>query len=355
MSKPSLRQIAREIGCSHTLLSLWLAGKRSLKPELEAQYWAVVTPALTENVRPRHESGSFVVLQTRCREFKSLRPHHIYETFIAYKKASKGLTESSEDWFYWTIGFYLKRLQKPVKSVTTSDLITFLGRYEDKPNRRRNFYNAFSTFFKWHSITYQCPNPMLDRFGNPAIQRPKIPERIQSTISVDEVMRLLEATPNLRDRAIVALLADSGGRLGEIVGILVGDVNIEARRIRIIGKGNKEGWLLMSEYTAGLLRELMAEQSVHAQIIPEHAHRGSLFGLRSAGLRMMLKRLGDRTGIKCNAHAFRRGFAVELKRQGVDLLDIMHLGRWNSVAMVRRYTRAYDFEDAARNYKPIVR
>jgi transcriptional regulator with XRE-family HTH domain len=40
---PSLRQIARGLGISHTTLVLWRQGKRSLRPDLEAKYWAFVT------------------------------------------------------------------------------------------------------------------------------------------------------------------------------------------------------------------------------------------------------------------------------------------------------------------------
>ena len=42
-NNPSLRQIAQELGVSHSLLSLWRQGKRTLKPEVEARYWAFVT------------------------------------------------------------------------------------------------------------------------------------------------------------------------------------------------------------------------------------------------------------------------------------------------------------------------
>lgn len=67
-----------------------------------------------------------------------------------------------------------------------------------------------------------------------------------------------------------------------------------------------------------------------------------------------LRRLGDRVGIKCPSHSFRRGFATELRKQGLNELDIAELGRWSSTAMVKRYSRAYTFEDAASRYKPIV-
>ena len=40
---PSLRQIAQGLGVSHSLLSLWRQGKRTLRPEIETRYWAFVT------------------------------------------------------------------------------------------------------------------------------------------------------------------------------------------------------------------------------------------------------------------------------------------------------------------------
>ena len=42
-TSPSLRQIARGLGVSHSLLSLWRQGKRSIRPDLEEKYWAFVT------------------------------------------------------------------------------------------------------------------------------------------------------------------------------------------------------------------------------------------------------------------------------------------------------------------------
>ena len=76
--------------------------------------------------------------------------------------------------------------------------------------------------------------------------------------------------------------------------------------------------------------------------------------LTNQGFKTMLQRLGKRTGIKCNPHSFRRGFATELRRKGLSELDIAELGRWSSTAMVKRYSRAYTFDDAAERYQAIV-
>ena len=68
----------------------------------------------------------------------------------------------------------------------------------------------------------------------------------------------------------------------------------------------------------------------------------------------MTLRLEAKTGLKYNAHTFRRTFATVLARRGVDSLHIMRLGRWESISMVERYSRSVKFEDSLRLYDPIV-
>jgi len=124
----------------------------------------------------------------------------------------------------------------------------------------------------------------------------------------------------------------------------VADVDLERHRIRVWGKGNKEGYLPFGVSTKALL----------VQYLEESRPEGSLFGLNHWGLKSMLQRLEKRTGIRCNAHSFRRGFATELRKKGFGELDIMELGRWSDVSLVKRYTKAFKWDDAATRYQAIV-
>ena len=150
---------------------------------------------------------------------------------------------------------------------------------------------------------------------------------------------------NLNDCQTREPLADSGARKCEVVAIKTNDVDLGKNCIKVMGKGNKEGYLIFGEATkAHLLRYL-----------EENSPIDTLFDLDTEGLKTMLRRLQVRTGIKCNAHSFRRGFATELRRKGLSELDIAELGRWSSTEMVQRYSKAYTFQDAATRYKAIVR
>jgi integrase len=45
----------------------------------------------------------------------------------------------------------------------------------------------------------------------------------------------------------------------------------------------------------------------------------------------ILKDLGERTGLRCNPHTFRRTFAVLLRKEGIYGLTIEQLGLWESL------------------------
>ena len=65
----------------------------------------------------------------------------------------------------------------------------------------------------------------------------------------------------------------------------------------------------------------------------------------------MLKDYHEKLGLLCNAHTFRRTFASNLHRKGVDVEHIMRLGGWETLDMVVRYTRSVKFEDSLKVYE----
>ena len=65
----------------------------------------------------------------------------------------------------------------------------------------------------------------------------------------------------------------------------------------------------------------------------------------------MLKDYHETLNLPCNAHTFRRTFASNLHRKGVDVEHIMRLGGWETLEMVVRYTRSVKFEDSLKVYE----
>jgi site-specific recombinase XerD len=79
-----------------------------------------------------------------------------------------------------------------------------------------------------------------------------------------------------------------------------------------------------------------------------------LLNLTPYGIQFMLKRLGLETGITCNPHAFRRTFACESVRNGMNLFYVQSLLGHSSLTMTRIYAEQVNSEDAIKASKPIV-
>ena len=80
----------------------------------------------------------------------------------------------------------------------------------------------------------------------------------------------------------------------------------------------------------------------------------NIWGVNAYGAQTMFVRLGKETGIKCNAHAFRRTFACESVRNGLNLFYVQSLLGHSTLTMTRVYAEQVNSEDAIKAYKPIV-
>jgi len=174
------------------------------------------------------------------------------------------------------------------------------------------------------------------------IDPPKVGKRIMPALTTEQVEYLITSAECVRDRAIISLFADSGLRLTELANIKLDNIDWDNCLIKVVCKGNKEGFAPFGKKTKSLMREWASQYK---------SEYGLLWDLDRWGIVVMLRHLRAKTGLPCNAHTFRRTFASELAKRGVDSLHIMRLGRWESIAMVERYTRSVKFEDSLRLYR----
>ena len=226
--------------------------------------------------------------------------------------------------------------------VKGQDIQNFLYNLECSNGGKHAYYRALRAFYNWlyspKSSYHLNPqdNPIL------AVESPKVEKRILPSLTVEQLDYLIEQVDCTRDRAIISLLADSGLRLSELANIKVSDIDWQHRLIKVICKGNKEGLAPFGKRTEALLKEVAKEPT------------DKLWDISNRQIQCMLHRLSSKTGLVCNAHTFRRTFASILAKRGVDSLHIMRLGRWQSMAMVQRYTQSVRFEDSLKLYSEIV-
>lgn len=177
---------------------------------------------------------------------------------------------------------------------------------------------------------------------------PRQTRRQPRVLSYDEVLALLRApdttTPQgQRDRAILELLYGSGIRLGELEKLSLGDLNMQRREVRVLGKGNKERIALFGAGAADAmslyLREgrprLANEQSDNALFLNRFGRR-----LGRVSIIRMLDHCAKQAGIEraVTPHALRHSFATHLVDEGVDIRLIQELLGHASPSTTQRYT-----------------
>lgn len=247
-----------------------------------------------------------------------------------------------------TLQFYGERLSRILSTVdcttiTREQIQNILNSIP--PNKyglstRHATYRALRAFYCWLSREHGIPNPM-ESLPAPILGKPILP-----TLTLSQVRELLAKCPNLRARVIIALFVESGLRLTELSNLKSRDIDWESRTVRVMGKGRKEAEAPFGPLTEQYLKAWLKKNSGRADT------SGNIWVIKSYGIVSMLRRLEKTTGITCNPHVFRRTFAVLLRQSGVDTMTIQNLGRWESIAMVQRYTRAFTFRDSLRFYKP---
>ena len=272
------------------------------------------------------------LLKTLANFEESNKPTNNYLPLFMRSREAMGVSPGSMSFYRTKLTRFFSDLD-PSKA-TRQDIETFLLQFCN-PGNRHCYFRAIRTFYNWREENYNLPTPMK------YMRAPKLPKLIMPALNKEQVLFLIEQAGNVRDKAIIAVLTESGLRLSELAGIQPGDIDWEEHTIQVIGKGRKEALAPFGGLTEIYLRQWIKTS------VPE----GNIWGLNVWGIESMLRRLERKTGITCNPHVFRRTFACLLRKAGLDVLMIKDLGRWESLEMVQRYTRSITFKDCLSAYK----
>jgi tyrosine recombinase XerC len=205
----------------------------------------------------------------------------------------------------------------------------------EKSSLSRKLSALRSFYFYLMQRNFTSSNPLL------TVSSPKLEKRLPSFLSSDEVVRLLETpvttTPQgQRDRAMLELLYASGLRVSEIVGLDLENVNIEAREIRVWGKGsNKPAATALDRYIHKGRRQLQGNSSTNALFINRYGKRLSERFLQKAISRYAL---AAGLGKRVFPHMVRHSFATHLLDGGADLRVVQELLGHANLATTQIYT-----------------
>ncbi|TDN82350.1 integrase/recombinase XerD [Salegentibacter sp. 24] len=180
------------------------------------------------------------------------------------------------------------------------------------------------------------------------IESPKIGRKLPDTISTEEI-DLLIATIDLskaegeRNRAILEMLYGCGLRVSELTELKISDLFFQEGFIKVTGKGNKQRFVPVSDYTKKFINIYKDQVRIHQKINKESSdtlflnRRGNK--LTRAMIFTIIKRLAEKAGIKkkISPHTFRHSFATHLLENGADLRAIQQMLGHESITTTEVY------------------
>jgi integrase/recombinase XerC len=198
---------------------------------------------------------------------------------------------------------------------------------------------SLRTFFK-----YLCREGLVERNPAKAILPLRLERRIPSHLDETEMAQFVEVPTEddagLRARVLLEMLYATGVRCSELVGMDAGDVDYDARMIRVMGKGRKErvipfGGPAREALLAYLPARDRAKPKTQALFLNSRGGRLTTRSVqRLVASRLRLLAIAKRV----SPHTLRHSFATHLLERGADLRSIQELLGHASLSTTQRYT-----------------
>ncbi len=205
------------------------------------------------------------------------------------------------------------------------------------------------------------------REDNPAsmLESPKIGLKLPDVLSEIEIDQMIEVIDlskpeGQRNRAIIEMLYGCGLRVSELTNLKISDLFFDEGFVRVIGKGNKQRLVPISEYTIKYVNLYKDTIRVHTKIQPGYEDFLFLNRRGKALTRVMIftivKELSIIGGIEktISPHTFRHSFATHLLKNGADLRAIQLMLGHESISTTEIYTHVDQefIRDAILNFHP---
>lgn len=221
-----------------------------------------------------------------------------------------------------------------------------------KPSTAWPYYRALRRLFRWAvEEGYLESSPLATIHFKPPPAPPVegyTPDDLRRLLAICDLdIRTGARFTGVRNKAMLLLFIDSGLRRAEMAHLTLNELDLENRRVRVLGKGNKIGIAPFSSRTAKSLWAWLLERKVRAKTdrvwVTEEGMAFSTEGLVS-----WFDRLKKRAGVNSQGgvHRLRHTAALQFLRQAHDSFLLQLFLRHESLEMSRRYTKGLKAEEA---------
>jgi len=264
--------------------------------------------------------------------------------------SESGLSKNTVDSYLNDIKLFFDSFPLSIKDITNNEIITYLsdlyeiGLAPSSISRKRS---ALQSFFYY--IDQNIYNETLE-INFEKIPSVKYEYHLPDTLSKEEILDFLDKLPTqttseYRNKVILELLYSSGLRISELINLTVYSIKKQEKLLLVTGKGNKQRYLPLSDFSFDLLRTYLnscrltfknnSKTNDDTLFLNKFGEKFSRMGLWKIVHKSLLEH-----GIskKVTPHTFRHCFASHLVEAGVNLRVIQELLGHSSISTTQIYT-----------------
>ena len=266
------------------------------------------------------------------------------DNFINYLEYERNYSNNTNIAYKNNIEKFIDYIDIDIKKVNYDTIRSYISYLYEKKYQAKSISRMISSlrsFFKYLKINHIInENPMT------LISNPKLEKKLPKYLTINEVESMLNAPDmsdkiGIRDAFILELLYVSGMRVSELVNIKINDIETSERRIKILGKGSKERYVLYGSRCQELLSKYIKVRSGFLKY-PNDYLLLSLTGrkLNPREVRNIINRIKVKAGvdIPISPHTFRHTFATHMLNEGADIRAVQELLGHENLSTTTIYT-----------------
>ncbi len=261
----------------------------------------------------------------------------LYDEFLAAKSAA-GAAQSTMRTFRYRLAHFVDWLgNRKIDRTAIRAYFTHLSKTRNNPLTINGYMQNVSAFCTWLVAEGEIEiNPCANI-------RQKLPKRRPASYNRDHIRKILDIA-NLRERALVLVLLDTGLRVSELVQLRRDSFDYRGH-FSIVGKGNKErsGWL--SPYAHNIVRAYLATRyDRNPALWLSHYKKPATAKVVHGVIDRLAKRAGIRDQVRRLVHSFRATFAKNWRKNQGDLASLAEILGHSTLTMAQYYSQLADEE-----------
>ena len=236
----------------------------------------------------------------------------IFES-IRNEAEKRNLRERTIQLYCSDVSYFLRWIKNPISELTFEDAESFLTakRLEGRSPETHNHYRSAIKFFYKKVLKI-----LWDDDTVPAMKRER---NLPAVLTRNEINAIIDATTNLKHKAIIATMYSSGLRVSEVVHLHYDDISRTNMTIHVREtKGIIDRYTILSQKNLDLLTEYWFQYGRPKDILFPSSWTGGYLDI--ASVNQFFKKSAKLAGItrRVSSHACRHSFASHLFESGTD-------------------------------------